>query len=83
VWGTSSEADNVTWGCSGEDTLLFDDPDVPSVFDGTVFDSLFDGTEPAPDTTVPQDPPPAILDTTTSQTTTVLAPVTTILGGAF
>jgi serine protease AprX len=82
VWGTSSEADNVTWGCSGEDTPLFEDPDVPSVFDGTVFDLLFDGTEPAPDTTVTQDPPPAILDTTTSQTT-VLAPVTTILGGAF
>jgi serine protease AprX len=83
VWGTSSEADNVTWGCSGEDTLVFDDPDVPSVFDGAIFDSLFDATEPAPDTTVPQDPPPAILDTTTSQTATVLAPVTTILGGAF
>jgi len=42
VWGTSSEADNVTWGCSGEDTAPYDDPNVPSVFDGTIFDSLFD-----------------------------------------
>ena len=34
VWGTSSEGDNVTWGCSGAETPVFDDPDVPSVFDG-------------------------------------------------
>ena len=49
VWGTSSEEDNVTWGCAGEETPLFDDPDVPSVFDGTIFDALFDEEPPTPD----------------------------------
>ena len=49
VWGTSSEADNVTWGCAGESTPVFDDPDVPSVFDGLNFDSLFgDAGDPLP-----------------------------------
>ena len=41
VWGTSGETDNIVWATSGETTPLFDDPDVPSVFDGTTFDALF------------------------------------------
>jgi hypothetical protein len=48
---------------------MFDDPDVPSVFDGLVFDSLFGDTAPADGTssTTTQDPPPAVLpDTTTT-----------------
>jgi serine protease AprX len=33
VWGTSSESDNLTWGCSGSDTPPFEDPNTPSVLD--------------------------------------------------
>jgi hypothetical protein len=78
VWGTSSEEDNATWGNSGEENTLFDDPDVPSVFDGTIFDALFDGSAPEPAPTAPT-APLAILPETS--TTPDLAPVTTILGG--
>jgi serine protease AprX len=85
VWGTSSESDNVTWGCSGEDVPMFDDPDVPSAFDGTIFDALFGDPAPAPgNTTVTPDAPLAVLtDPLTTTTNTVLAPVTTLLGGGF
>jgi serine protease AprX len=52
VWGTSGESDNLvwgssaddngTWGNSGEDAPMFDDPIAPPQnFDQTVFDSLF------------------------------------------
>ncbi len=80
VWGTSSESDNITWGCAGEDVPLFDDPEVPSVFDGVNFDALFDATLPADTTTTTtEDPPPAVLtDTTTTVTST-----TTSVGGGF
>jgi serine protease AprX len=82
VWGTSSEDDNQTWGNSGDEIVIYEDPEVPSVFDGTVFDALFDGSapEPAPAPAAPT-PPPAIAPETSTTTTDVLAPVTTILGG--
>jgi len=63
VWGSSSEDDNLTWGCAGEGVELFDDPEFPSVFDGTVdLDGAFstEGDIPADDTLTPP-PPPAIL----------------------
>ncbi|HET7698103.1 MAG TPA: S8 family peptidase [Vicinamibacterales bacterium] len=80
VWGTSSDEDNTTWGSSGEENTLFEDPNVPSVFDGLIFDALFDGSAPEPVTTSEPDAPLAT-EPETSTTTTVLAPVTTILGG--
>jgi serine protease AprX len=61
IWGASSEGDNATWGCSGETTPLFDDPTVPSVFDGTNFDDLF-GSVPVTDPLVV--PPPAVVPST-------------------
>ena len=88
VWATSTEADNATWGNAGAETPLFDDPDSPSAFDGTVFDSLFDESvpEPAPTTPTP-DPPPAIVPETTAAvtatTTTIVSATTTLLGGGF
>jgi serine protease AprX len=78
VWGSSSESDNVTWGCAGEATPLFDDPDVPSVFDGTIFDALFD-QEPTPDPDPPVDPPPAIVP----ETPVVPPPAPPVVGGSF
>jgi hypothetical protein len=55
VWGTSSdgEVDNIVWGTASEaDTApLFDDPDVPSVFDGSIFDALFGSTTSTSGTT--------------------------------
>jgi hypothetical protein len=82
VWGTSSEEDNQTWGNSGEEQVLFEDPDVPSVFDGVIFDSLFESSPPEP-APAPEEPsaPLAIVPETTTTGTTVLEPVTTILGG--
>lgn len=79
VWGTSSEPDNTTWGLSGTATPLFDDPNVPSEFDGTVetFDGLFDPPPPT-NTTTTQSPPPATEPTTTVTTTTT---TTTTIGG--
>jgi hypothetical protein len=85
VWGSSSESDNLTWGCSGEDTPVFDDPDVPSVFDGVNFDGLFDGgTEPTPAPLVPS-APLAILPETSTSTVISAVTVTTIslIGGGF
>jgi serine protease AprX len=79
VWGTSSEEDNATWGNSGE-AALFDDPEAPSVFDGTVFDALFSSTEPEPVATT-EPTAPLATEPETSTTTIVLAPVTTVLGG--
>ena len=67
VWGTSSETDNTTWGCNGETTPLFDDPSVPSVFDGVNFDGLFDAPlAPLPTTGLAllAAPPPALLPPT-------------------
>jgi hypothetical protein len=64
VWGTSSEDDNITWGCAGEETPLFDDPEVPSVFDGTVdIDGAFGttGDLPTDDLELLSEPPPVIL----------------------
>ena len=75
VWGTSSEEDNITWGCSQGDAPLFDDPEVPSVFDDTIFDDLF-GAPLAPLTEtilLLSAPPPASLPPTGS----------TELGGGF
>jgi serine protease AprX len=64
VWGTSaSDADNATWACSGEETPVFDDPNVPSVFDGTNFDALFGsgGDSSVPVASLLSAPPVAIL----------------------
>jgi len=82
VWGTSSEPDNTTWGLSGTATPLFDDPAVPTLFDGSVttFDGLFgEGSEPLPVTDPLAAPPPAIL--TDPTTTTKVATTTTVVGG--
>jgi serine protease AprX len=80
VWGTSSEEDNQTWGNSGEEIVTYEDPEVPSVFDGTIFDALFDGSAPEPAPVTAPTPPPAILpeDSLTSPDS---APETTNLGG--
>jgi serine protease AprX len=59
VWGSSSEGDNTTWGCAGEQTMAFDDPDVPTLFDGLNFDDLFDAPAPPPVEPPLGDPPPA------------------------
>jgi hypothetical protein len=40
----------VTWGNSGEDNELFDDPDAPPV---DIDESEFDESEPSPDPPVP------------------------------
>ena len=63
VWGTSGEVDNIVWGTSsvGEAPPPFDDPVVPSVFDGTNFDTLFDSLPPVPVTPLEPSPPPAVL----------------------
>jgi serine protease AprX len=96
VWGTQMEADNIVWGTNGEidnivwgtsdatDVAPFDDPDVPGVFDGTVFDALFDeAPAPAPvDATVPE-APVAVLPTTTTITQTVSDPLAPLVGGGF
>ena len=79
VWGTAAEFDNITWGCSGEATPVFDDPNVPSVFDGILFDSLFQ-PPPAPASTVP-DPSTSTMTTTTTTTTPVATTTTGLLGG--
>ena len=70
----------MTWGNSGEENTLFDDPEVPSVFDGTIFDALFDGSAPEPAPASAPTPPPAILPEN-SLTSSDSAPETTILGG--
>jgi hypothetical protein len=80
VWGTSSD-DDTTWGSSGEENVMFDDPEVPSVFDGTIFDALFNGSVPEPAPLTVPTAPLAIVPETSTTTSTVLAPVTTILGG--
>ena len=83
VWGTSSEEDNVTWGCNGEETPLFDDPEVPSVFDGTLetFDSLFsDAPVPADSALELLSAPPAII---TTDPIIVPEPTLTVVGGGF
>jgi serine protease AprX len=81
VWGTSaSDPDNVTWASSGEDTLVFDDPSVPSVFDGTNFDELFGGDGgQVPATDLLSAPPPATLP----ETTVVTVPALPVVGGGF
>jgi serine protease AprX len=79
VWGTNSEQDNLTWGCSGETTPLFDDPDVPSEFDGSTetFDGLFGESEPVPVEPIPLEPPPAIVP----EATVVPLPNVPVIGG--
>ena len=69
MWGTSSEDDNVTWGNSGEETPLFDDPNAePVTFDISIYDDLFG-------TSVIETAPLATATTTTTTT------ITTTLGG--
>jgi hypothetical protein len=42
AWGTAADEDNVTWGTSGSDDPLFDDPMTPPVnYDESVYDNLF------------------------------------------
>jgi serine protease AprX len=88
VWGANSESDNITWGCAGEDTPLFDDPDVPTVFDGTVdVDGAFDtsGDLPLDDPDLLSDPPPADVTDPTGSTDPTTPPTdpTTLVGGGF
>jgi serine protease AprX len=86
VWGTSSESDNITWGCSQGDTPLFDDPDVPSVFDGVNFDALFSDSAPLPqpEPLVPSAPLATLPQTTTTTvTSTVISTTTGLIGGGF
>jgi serine protease AprX len=70
VWGTSGETDNIVWGTSDSsvNTVPFDDPNSPSVFDGTVdLDGAFgtSGDLPIDNTTsLLSDPPPAVTDPT-------------------
>ncbi|MGH9313984.1 MAG: S8 family peptidase [Vicinamibacterales bacterium] len=46
VWGTSSDA---TWGNSGETMPIFDDPEAPPAeFDSSVWDDLFEPSDPPP-----------------------------------
>ena len=84
VWGTSSETDNITWGCAGADTPLFDDPDVPTVFDGTIdVDGVFGtgGDLPVDDPQQP-DPPLATTDPSVGSSGLTTDPsVTSIVGG--
>ena len=59
---------------------LFDDPTVPSVFDGTNFDSLFgDAGDSLPPVSLPSDPPLATLPDPLS--VTLVDP--TLVGGGF
>jgi serine protease AprX len=51
VWGTGVEGEDVTWGSSGEDAALFDDPDAdPMTFDTISLEQLF-----------PSSPPPSVI----------------------
>jgi serine protease AprX len=82
VWGTSGELDNIVWATSADEpSPVFDDPAVPSVFDGTNFDDLFGGSEPVPALPLNPDVPLAILPIATTVTDTTS--VTGILGGGF
>jgi serine protease AprX len=88
VWGTSSESDNLTWGCSQGDVPLFDDPDVPSVFDGVSFDTLFGDTAPLPDPLplVPEAPLAILPGTITESTVDLSGTITatpSLIGGGF
>ena len=65
VWGTARDWDNIVWGTASVEDALFDDPDVPSVFDGVIFDALFGGTDPAPADATLADPQPAVLTEST------------------
>ena len=83
VWGASlgSEFDNIVWStASDEDSPLFDDPTVPSVFDGTNFDSLFgDAGGALPPVSLPSDPPLGTLPDPPA--VTLVDP--TLVGGGF
>lgn len=76
VWGTNSEEDNVTWGCAGEETPLFDDPEVPSEFDGSpeTFDALFGDSEPVPTEPLPVTDPVVEPPVSTEPETTEVPP---------
>ena len=81
VWGTSGVTDNIVWStASDEDSPLFDDPTVPSVFDGTNFDSLFGDTGGTPPPVgLPSDPPLGTLPDPPA--VTLVDP--TLVGGGF
>ena len=81
VWGTSGGTDNIVWATSGETTPLFDDPDVPSVFDGTTFDALFGAPAPAPADVEPVPDAPLAIEPT--PTTVTDSGSTTVAGGGF
>ena len=62
VWGTAGdgEGDNIVWGTAGEPVPMWEDPDVPTVFDNVPFETLFGdlfGT-PVPNPAPPAEPPP-------------------------
>ncbi|HET7219990.1 MAG TPA: S8 family peptidase [Vicinamibacterales bacterium] len=47
VWGTGVEGEDVTWGSSGEDAALFDDPTAdPITFDTIPLEELFPSSPP-------------------------------------
>jgi len=90
VWGTSSEDDNATWGCAGEDAAPFDDPDTPSVFDGTtdvdgVFATSGGDTPPPPDgsTAIVGDAPLATTDSSLSSIDVIVTGSLTAIAGGF
>jgi serine protease AprX len=90
VWGTSSETDNITWGCAGEDAAPFDDPDTPSVFDGTVdVDGVFStsggDTEPPGGGGTPTltDAPLATTDSSISSSDVSVTGIVTAPAGGF
>jgi serine protease AprX len=74
VWGTnfaSEDADNIVWGTSGDDAVLFEDPELPPGDLGDVnFDLLFE-----PETIM------GTAETTTTETTTTLTTTTSVSGG--
>ena len=47
VWGTAAEGEDVTWGSSGDDAALFDNPDAdPITFDTISLEELFPAAPP-------------------------------------
>jgi serine protease AprX len=79
VWGSASDGEDVTWGSSGEDAELFDNPNAdPLTFDAITLDELFGLLPPA----APVPPAPAT-STGETLTGTIGTALGGILGGGF
>jgi len=79
VWGSASEYDNATWGNSGEDPVLFEDPDTePQVFDHLLFDQLFVEETTAISTTTVTEPVASTASDTESSATPTTSVTTTV-----